>query len=111
MRTFALLGALLWLAGCGGAYWYDAPQKYRPNIIYITETPNVETEPGCGKPFKRLACVARFPDYAHVFVRSGLSQSDWECVMRHEIVGHVILAKDHDGRDQYAINCGPDAGG
>lgn len=99
---------LLALAGCstfGDPYYRIDMPHYRPAAIFIAVEDNLYEV--CGR--ERLignGCVRRWPEFARVYLRKGLTQKDYECVMKHEIVMHIIEGKNHDDRPINAADCG-----
>jgi hypothetical protein len=101
-----ILLACLLLVACGQQdYWYVDMPNYRPGIITITEVDDIQA--ACRKDKPVDGCVNRLPTMAVVYVRKGLKQSAYECVLLHEIGGHVIKGMNHDDRANYSPDCGP----
>lgn len=107
LRTLVFVVTLL-LSGCTSlSYWVTDMPDYRPRRIEIVEVADLNVI--CRQSsaaWNGNACVYRSPEVAHVYVRPALTREAYECVMRHEIIKHVIEGKNHDNRPVFTPDCG-----
>ncbi len=105
MRAFTALLALALLAGCATApaEWVDKP-GYRVASIKIAERYDLNSACGQSADWSGNGCAYRDTDTATVYVRPGLSQMEYERVMTHEIVFHIIEGKNHDSTPRYRLS-------
>lgn len=106
MKRLLLLACLALLA-CGQSdNWYVDMPNYRPTMILIAEVDDIYAACGLAAAHP-VMCVKRLPSIAQIYVKRGLTNSEYECYMTHELIGHVIKGMNHDDRPNFAPNCGP----
>ena len=94
----------LLLNGCSTTpYWHDDIPGYRVKNIEIHESETLIIDCRAAPDWKGSGCIQRLQDRAIIYIRKGLSQTDYECTMRHEF--EHALGKGHGQGVVYKKMC------
>jgi hypothetical protein len=91
---YALL-LLLLFSTVAEAQWFKSRPDYRPSVIHLIEAENIQQKCIPERGWSR-GCVLRTPEMAIIYYPARMSQQEWEGIMIHEILCHVIRGLDHE---------------
>lgn len=103
-----MIALILALALGGCAYWVTDMQGYRVQRIEVEQRADLNAK--CGQPaeWRGEGCAIRLKNAPGgpttlVYIRPGLTDEQWACVLAHE--AKHAGGMNHDGREIYRRDC------